>query len=239
MKRYSLCLVALLFTTVLMAQKTFNDPNAELRDVKGFKGVNVATGIQLYITQDANEAVAISAETAEARARVLTVVQDGVLRISFANNPFKFKFKYLKKTVKAYVSIATVEKLGVSSGAYMQVEGTIKSDKLMLEAHSGGTFKGNIEASALQVEHESGSVVKISGTAGKIDVDGSSGSDLSGYELVTEKANVKVSSGASVKLTINKEVTAKASSGGELVYKGGASRNDVHTSSGGSVSNKN
>ena len=239
MKRFILGLAALLFTLSLMAQRTFNDPNAEIRDVKGFKGVTVATGIQLYITQDASEAVAISAESAELKARVKTIVQDGVLRIFFENTGLKFKFKYLKKNVKAYVSIATVEKLEVSSGAYMQVEGTIKSDKLLLEAHSGGTFKGDVEASLLSVEHESGSVVKISGTAGKIDVDGSSGSDLSGYALVTEKANVKVSSGASVKLTVNKEVTAKASSGGELVYKGNASRNDVHTSSGGSVSNKN
>ncbi len=96
--------------------------------------MNVATGIQLFITQDATEAVAISAETAEARERVKTIVQDGVLRIFFENTGLRFKFKYLKKQVKAYVSIATVEKLGVSSGAIMQVEGTIKADKLELEA---------------------------------------------------------------------------------------------------------
>ncbi|WP_127130244.1 head GIN domain-containing protein [Pseudoflavitalea rhizosphaerae] len=237
MKRIGLSLAALLFTVVLLGQKTFNDPNAEVRDVKGFKGVNVATGIQLYITQDANEAVAISAESAEARQRVKTIVQDGVLRIFFENTGLKFKFKYLKKQVKAYVSIATVEKLGVSSGAVMQVEGAIKSDKLELDVQSGGTFKGNVEAASLDVENSSGAVVKIAGTAGRIAVDGSSGSDLSGYGLVTEKATVKVSSGASVKLTINKEVTAKASSGGELVYKGSAARSDVNTSSGGSVRN--
>lgn len=237
MKRIGLSLAALLFTVVLLGQKTFNDPNAEVRDVKGFKGVNVATGIQLYITQDANEAVAISAESSEARQRVKTIVQDGVLRIFFENTGLKFKFKYLKKQVKAYVSIATVEKLGVSSGAVMQVEGAIKSDKLELDVQSGGTFKGNVEAASLDVESSSGAVVKIAGTAGRIAVDGSSGSDLSGYGLVTEKATVKVSSGASVKLTINKEVTAKASSGGELVYKGSAARSDVNTSSGGSVRN--
>ncbi|MBO9635869.1 MAG: DUF2807 domain-containing protein [Chitinophagaceae bacterium] len=237
MKRIGLSLVALLFTVIVLGQKTFNDPNAEVRDVKGFKGVNVATGIQLYITQDEQEAVAISAETPEARARVKTIVQDGVLRIFFENTGLNFKFKYLRKTVKAYVSIATVEKLGVSSGAVMQVEGTIKAEKLELDAHSGGTFKGRVEVASLEVDHESGSVVKISGTAGKISVEGSSGSDLSGYELSAEKASVKVSSGASVKLTINKEVTAKASSGGELVYKGNATRSDVSTSSGGSVRN--
>lgn len=235
MKRIGLSLAALLFAVVLLGQKTFNDPNAELRDVKGFKGVNVATGIQLYLTQDPSEAVAISAETPEARARVKTIVQNGVLRIFFENTGFNFKIKYLKKNVKAYVSIATVEKLEVSSGAMMQIEGTVKSDKLELEAHSGGTFKGNVDAAFLDVELASGSVVKIEGSAAKIALDGSSGSDFSGYGLITEKANVKVSSGASVKLTINKEVGAQVSSGGELVYKGGAARTEVHTSSGGSV----
>ncbi len=168
MKKISLSLAALLFAVVLLGQKTFNDPNAEVRDVKGFKGVNVATGIQLFITQDATEAVAISAETAEARERVKTIVQDGVLRIFFENTGLKFKFKYLKKQVKAYVSIATVEKLGGSSGAIMQVEGTIKADKLELEAHSGGTFKGDVEAASLEAEQESGSVVKITGSAARI-----------------------------------------------------------------------
>ncbi len=174
MKKISLSHKALLFAVVLLGQKTFNDPNAEVRDVKGFKGVNVATGIQLFITQDATEAVAIGAEAAEARERVKTIVQDGVLRIFFENTGLKFKFKYLKKQVKAYVSIATVEKLGVSSGAIMQVEGTIKADKLELEAHSGGTFKGDVEAASLEAEHESGSVVKITGSAARISVDGSS-----------------------------------------------------------------
>ena len=54
----SLLLTASFYT--LLAQKTINDPNAEQRNVSGFHGVDVATGIKLVLTEGSAEEVAVS-----------------------------------------------------------------------------------------------------------------------------------------------------------------------------------
>ncbi len=46
------------------AQKTINDPNAEVRSVKGFHAIKVSGGIDLYLSQG-EEALAVSAKDAE------------------------------------------------------------------------------------------------------------------------------------------------------------------------------
>ena len=56
MKNIFTTFFSLLIGVSLLAQSTFNDPNAEVRDVKGFHGIKVATGIQLVLTQGSTEA---------------------------------------------------------------------------------------------------------------------------------------------------------------------------------------
>ena len=235
MKKIGLSLIALLFAVVLLGQRTFNDPNAEVRNVSNFKGVRVATGIQLVLTQGETEAVAISAGSEEAKGRVVTEVEDGVLKIYIETKGLVLNFKKFKKPVKAWVSIKTVEKLAVSSGARMEIEGTVKADVLDLKVTSGSEFKGKIDVSLLNIDQGSGSDAWISGVAQKITASAGSGSELHAYDLITEKADVKVNSGASVQLTVNKEINATAGSGGEVSYKGNAEKRDVRTNSGGSV----
>ncbi|NML20998.1 DUF2807 domain-containing protein [Pseudoflavitalea sp. G-6-1-2] len=237
MKKIGLSIAALLFTVVLLGQRTFNDPNAEVREVSNFKGVRVSTGIQLILTQGDTEACAVSVPEEEWRKKVITQVEDGILKIFVEHTGVTIRFKKFRKPIKAYVSIKTVEKLVASAGASMEIDGTVKSDALDLKVASGADFKGNIEVAFLKAESESGADVKISGVASKVDISGGSGSDFHGYDLITEKANVKVNSGASVKLTVNKEISATAGSGGDVLYKGNAVRTSVHTNSGGSVTN--
>lgn len=238
MKKFGLSIAALLFTVVLLGQRTFNDPNAEVRNVSNFKGVRVSSGIQLVLTQGDTEACAVSVPEEEWKSKVITQVEDGILKIFVEHTGINSWFKKFKKPIKAYVSIKTVEKLVASAGASMEVEGTVRSEALDLKVASGADFKGNIDVAYLKAENESGGNVKISGTAQKAEVKGGSGSDFHGYDLITEKADIKVNSGASVKLTVNKEISATAGSGGDVTYKGNAARTAVHTNSGGSVSNK-
>src|SRR5688500_16539523 len=82
-KRISTSLLLLMVAFVVQDQKTINDPNAEKRDVSGFHGVEVGSGIDLYLTQSGTEAVAISASDAGLRKRITTEVVNGILKIRF------------------------------------------------------------------------------------------------------------------------------------------------------------
>jgi hypothetical protein len=233
MKKLVLVCWLLVSALSLMAQKVINDPNAESRDVKGFHAVKVSSGIELLLTQGSSEAVAVSASATEFRDRIKTVVEDGVLKIYYDHSYWK---EARHKKLKAYVAVVNIDRLEANSGASVKMESSLKSDKLAIGVSSGAVVNGQVEASALSIDQSSGSVMHLSGSAAQVTVEGSSGSVFRGYELVADNCDVGTSSGAGVQITVNKELSAKASSGGYIRYKGEGVIRNIRTGSGGSVS---
>lgn len=241
MKKIGLFSISLLFSLVLLAQKQVNDPLAQERKVPGFHAIKVATGIKLYLNQGGTEAVAVSASKEEYRDKIITKVENGILKIYYEQETLKFWKNgggTRGKNPVAYVSVDDLDGLDISSGASVQVEGALKGSKLDLEASSGAVFNGAVDFSNLTVDQSSGSVVKISGNASTLKIEGSSGSIFKGYELTVNNCDADVSSGAGAQITINKEMSAEASSGGYVSYKGSGVIRNIKTSSGGSVSKK-
>jgi hypothetical protein len=240
MKKIAMFSVSILFSLILLAQKQVNDPMAQVRKVTGFHAIKVSTGIKVYLSQGA-EAVAVSASKEEYRDKIITKVENGVLKIYYEQETLKFWKNgggTKGRNPVAYVSIETIDGLDLNSGASVGVEGTIKGTALNLDVSSGAFFKGDVNFSTLDVDQSSGSVVNISGTGGSLKIDGSSGSQFSGYGLTVNNCDADVSSGASIQITMNKEMSAEASSGGYVSYKGTGVIRNVKTSSGGSVSKK-
>lgn len=237
MKILKLLAVALLLSTLSNAQKQVNDPNAESRSVKGFHAIKVSTGIQLLLSQGNTEAVAVSATTDEHRDKIKTIVENGVLKIYYDDDSWK-SWKNSDKKLKAYVSIINLDGLDVSAGASITIDGTVKSNKLDVDASSGAVLKGNIDVSTLTIDQSSGSVINLSGKVIDLTVDGSSGSVFHGFDLTVDNCNVDTSSGGGVQVTVTKELSVEASSGGYVNYKGQGVIKNIKTSSGGNVSRK-
>jgi Putative auto-transporter adhesin, head GIN domain len=239
MKKLFAGVIALLAAISIQAQDApYNDANAEVRNVTGFSGVKVATGIELVLTQGNAEAVAVSAVSAEDKANIKTVVENGVLRIYYDNGNKRKNWVSRDKKLKAYVSVVTINLLEASSGALVKIDGTVKAAQLRVDVSSGASIKGNITAADMVVSQGSGSVSKISGSAQSLKIDVSSGAGFYGYDLAVDKCTATASSGGKVEITANKELDADASSGGAVHYKGSCSVKNVKTSSGGSVKNK-
>lgn len=241
MKKIGLFSAGILFSLMLLAQKQVNDPLAQVRKVPGFHAIRVSTGIKLYLSQGGSEAVAVSASKEAYRDKIITKVEDGVLKIYYEQETLKFWKNgggTRGKNPVAYVSVDDLDGLDIHSGASVHVEGGIKGDKLNLDVSSGAVFNGAVDFTTLDVDQSSGSVVKISGNAGTMNIDGSSGSVFRGYDLTVQNCDVDVSSGADAQITINKEMSAEASSGGHVSYKGSGVIRNIKTSSGGSVSKK-
>jgi Putative auto-transporter adhesin, head GIN domain len=217
-------------------QKTIRDGNAQARTVSAFHGIKVATGIHLYLSQGAEDAVAVSASEKEYRDHIRTEVVDGILKIYYENDDWKSWFRGDDKHLRAYVSVKTLDQLKASSGAQIEVDGVISARGLRLDFSSGSIFKGNIAVSELTLQQNSGSQANIGGKAENTTIDASSGSQLDGYELETESCDAKTSSGASVSISIRKKLNASASSGGQIRYKGDATISMLHSSSGGQIS---
>ena len=237
MKKLFLFLLATVAAfNLLLAQKTINDPNAEKRNVNGFHGVHVSTGIKLILTEGSTEDVAVSASKTEFRDKIITKVENGVLKIYYENKFEAIDRKKERKDLKAYVSYKSLDNLNANTGAQVQIEGTLKSSSLKMIANTGAIINGAINIDDFKVDQNTGSIVTLTGQAGKIDVDGDTGSMFKGIDLKTDNCSAKVNTGAGIYITVNKELNAKANTGGYVKYKGDASIRELKTHTGGSIS---
>lgn len=235
MKKLLFSLIAFLSLTAFAQEtKVINDANATQRTLNGsFTAISVSSGIDLYLTQGNEESLAVSVSDQKHLDRLKTEVVNGTLKIYYDNKGITWKSDNRK--LKAYVSFKTLEKLNVSAGSEVSVNGSIQVDKLDLIVSSGSDFKGAINVKELTADVSSGADVKISGKADKLTVDVSSGAQFKGYDFVVDYCNASASSGAAVHVTINKELSAKASSGADIRYKGTALIRDIKISGGGAV----
>src|SRR4051812_288351 len=95
-------IVAMVSAIIAKGQKQFVvDPNAEMRTLSGsFNAIKVSGGIDLYLTQSNEEAIAVSAAEDKFKQGIRTVVENNVLKIYYDGN----RNWSLKKQMKAYVS---------------------------------------------------------------------------------------------------------------------------------------
>src|ERR1700730_11744425 len=153
MKKIIFAIAGSFILTVAAAQnKIVKDQNAQVRSVKNFHAIKVSNGIHLYLTQGNEEAVAVSAKDTEYRNRIRTEVYNGVLKIYYDNDDWKFWSDNDRKNLKAYVSCKILDALNASSGSQVEVDGTIKSGNLDMDFSSGAIFSGSINVSALKLD---------------------------------------------------------------------------------------
>lgn len=237
MKKILLSLLLLVGTgSFLIAQKTINDANAEKRNVSGFHGIDVATGIHLILTEGNMEEVAVSATTIEFRDRIVTKVENGILKIHYESKTGAINKKKESKNLKAYVSYKVLDMLHVTTGAEVEINGTLKSSSLELKANTGALVNGKVSISSLKVNQNTGSKITLTGNADKLEIDGNTGSKFKGEDMLTTNCSVTVSTGAIVSVMAEKELQVKANTGGVVKYKGNASIREIKTNTGGSVS---
>ena len=229
-------LVVAISAGTAFAQKTINDPNVEKRTVSSFHGIEVSTGIELTITEGNMEEVAVSAATPEFRNKIITKVEDGILKIYYENKLNAINTKKEKKELKAWVSYKSLDRLNANTGAQVEIEGTLKASSMKMSVNTGATVMGHINIDDLFVDQNTGSEVTLTGKAEKLDVSGDTGSMFKGIDLETSNCNAKVSTGAGIYITVQKELYIKANTGGYVKYKGDAGIREIKTNTGGSVS---
>jgi hypothetical protein len=218
------------------AQKTvIQDPNAVLRTVKGYHGIEVSSAINLYLSQGDQETVAVSARDIKWRDRIRTEVVDGILKIWLDGKGWNLG----NNKLKAYVSFTTLDKLKASGASDVYVDGVIAGDKLSISLSGASDFKGAIRVGELSLDQSGASDAHITGiVAGLATIESSGASDVKGYDLVTQNCNAHATGASDIHITVNKELNANASGASSIYYKGPGVIRDLHSGGASSVSKK-
>ncbi len=236
MKRIKLLTILLfglasLQTTLLLASPT--QGNRQTRQVSGFHGVSVSSGIDLYLTQKNLEEVVVEAESDDLD-KIITEVEGGILKIYIKEKSW-LNIGWNNDPRKVYVSFKVLDKLDASAGSDVVSQGALKLDKLNLDASSGSDVKLELDASEISAESSSGSDITLKGKSSTLFANASSGSDIDAGELQSKKCRASVSSGADVRVYVTEDLDANASSGGDIAYSGNPKTKDINESSGGDV----
>jgi len=142
--------------------------------------------------------------------------------------------------------------LSLSSASEIDIEGTAKDSKisssssadLNAENLSIGNCKVTTSSSAdviikvttsLVADVSSSGDITVSGQAETANVNVSSGADFAGFDFEVKEYKVRASSGGDAEINVSEKLTASASSGGDITYKGSPGNIDRSRSSGGSI----
>lgn len=215
MRKISISLfVFFLALAQVQAQKVVYDDNAQKREVGSFHGIESSSGIEVIMSKGDKEELAVSVGNTAYLNEVRTEVEGGILKIYRSSN-WKLWNNWKNFKVKVYVSFKTMNSVKATSGSLINAT-DISADLLTARMNSGG-------------------IITLSGKAEMLDVDGNSGGQFRGYNLQANKCSADVSSGAGIQVTVNKEISARANSGGFVRFKGDGLIRDINVNSGGSV----
>jgi hypothetical protein len=207
--------VAMMTLTSATAQtKVIDAENAEKRTIGSFHAIETSAGIEVIITKGDKEELAVTVGDRNYMDEVRTVVENGTLKIS-RKGDWDIWRRWKNWRVKVYVSYTRLDEMKATSGG--SITGSdVKLDRLSARMNSGGT-------------------VNLTGSVESLEVDGNSGAQFRGYSLSVVNCKADVNSGAGVQVTVTKEISAKASSGGFIRFRGDGLIRDINVNSGGSV----
>ena len=217
------------------AQTVINDKNVQVRNVSEFSSIKVSGGIDVYLSQSNEEAVAVSSSDESDRDYIKTEVKDGVLNIYYDSHSFKLM---RNKQLRAYVSFKTLESIEGSGATDFIVNGKFSGNSVKIKLSGASDMKGMIDLVNAQVDLNGASTMKISGRIQNLKIEASGASDLKNYDLVVDNCIAQLSGASDVKITVNKSISAKASGASNLDYKGNAERRDVSSSGASNISHR-
>lgn len=203
----------------------------EQRNVDGFTGIRVSSGIDVYLTQGDHTEVIVEADQ-NLQELIITEVSGSVLNVRSEKNIRMAEAK------EVHVTCPVVQLIEISSAGDLNGENMIRTDNLDIDMSSAGDLHLEVEANDISVDISSAGNVYLKGKAERLRADLSSAGDLDAYDLVAASADITVSSAGNAKVYVTDEASFRSSSAGDINYRGEPRILEMHSSSAGSI-NKN
>lgn len=233
---FMMLVVTAMFTAKAQDVMVVNDKNAEVRTISGsFHEIRVSNAIDVIIKQGSDEAVVVSASEEKYRNRIKVEVKDGILRIWFDNEGWKWNWNSGDRKLRAYVSLKTISKLDVSGACDVKVDGVIKGENLDVKLSGASTFKGEVVYNKMNVEQSGASESDIKGKVNDIRIQSSGASDFKGYNLISETCSADASGASDISITVNKDIKVNASGASDINYRGSAVISSMKSSGASSI----
>ncbi|MDF1575749.1 MAG: DUF2807 domain-containing protein [Bacteroidales bacterium] len=201
----------------------------DTRDITGFTGVHVSSGIDVFLSQGSNFEISVEADEnlqdvilTEREGNMLVVKTD---RVNIRN----------AKSKKVHISLPELIELKISSAGDCVGQTPFLCEDLRLSISSAGDLSLEVDAHEINLDISSSGDACLSGSADLLNVSLSSAGDLNAFDLIAARVDVVVSSAGDARVHATEEISMNASSAGNIYYKGDASVIHSHSSSAGDI----
>ncbi|MCK4881084.1 MAG: DUF2807 domain-containing protein [Bacteroidales bacterium] len=204
----------------------------ETRDLSGFTGVHISSGIDVWLSEGNSFEVTVEAD--ENLLEVILTEMNGkflVVKTDHVNIRSA-------KSKKVHVTIPKLSELKISSAGDCVGQTTFGCDDLSISISSAGDLSLEVEASKIDMDISSSGDARISGSADILNVSLSSAGDLHAFDLIAGKVDVVVSSAGDARVHATEEISMNASSAGNIYYRGDAKVVHSRSSSAGDIIRK-
>ncbi|MEP6676865.1 MAG: head GIN domain-containing protein [Ferruginibacter sp.] len=200
----------------------------EKRSTADFHAISVSAGIEVELHNGPTNVV-VEADDNVIR-YINTTVKGNTLKIYITGHN-----NFTDAHLKVLVSANGITALDAASAAEIKVKDILSGvDKIDFNVSSAGKINAEVDAPSIAVEGSSAGDIHLKGRTKDLRANSSSAATIQAGDLMTETANVEVSSGAKADVHSSVSLNANASSGGDISYRGGGNA-VINSSSGGSV----
>jgi hypothetical protein len=239
-------MVALILILGLMAScagvKVLGSGNVinEVFDLSDFNRIKAQNGFQVEVTKSDSFSV-------------VAIVDDNVLEhieIKISGNTLILRPKanrsFRSVTLSARVTMPNIDKLELSGGAKVEINGFDSSNNLPIKLSGGSHLNGSVTAGDVNLSLSGGSHVNLSGSANELVANGSGGSHISlsgSAENIVIKgsggshfnldsypvndADINLSGGSHADVNVNGTLNVKISGQSEVIYTGNPEMGDI------------
>jgi len=217
-------LIALLFVSInALAQ------DQETRTLSSFSELSASEAISVFLKQGNKEEARVEVSGTDVDEVVTDVIGDK-LKIEMRGSR-----SYRNVKVAVYVTYKSIDEVEASSASTVEFSSVVEAKSLDIDVSSAARVRAEVNVEDLDIDISSSGDVELAGSANSQRIDISSAGDYDGRDLVSDFAEVDVSSAGSAKVNVTEEIRAEASSGGSVLFMGEPKKVYADSNSGGKV----
>lgn len=213
-------------------ESTSNYGNTKTYDFENFEAIKVVGPFSISIAQGDEYRVALSGKQYKMD-EIEVTEKDGLLRVAYKEDDLELYSDYRK--VKLRIIMPSLTSLTIKGATVGDIAG-FEEEKLYVRLSSASELTIDSDINFLEVKLSSASTLNLIGKGDLLEATLSSAAQLDSYKYGAQNVTVKVSSAANAKVYASQTLSIKASTLGEVRYRGDASVTRQSTSTLGNIS---
>jgi hypothetical protein len=223
--RWSRRLAATCLRSVAGVCSAYAQSASEDRPVGPFSKLVVGNGIDVYLTQDAEEGLRIEVEGFDL-ADIVSEVDGDTLKLSIPSRIDRPRPE--GHEARAYLSFVQLSSIEASGGSDIQGRNDLELDALSIEATGGSDVELAVTAQDLELALSGGSDVELSGETQSLSIAASGGSDVEAEALQAQEATAAVTGGSDASLRVSTSIVVNAGGGSDIDIYGNPAQRTIN-----------